>query len=164
MNYQRALNVGLLLIIAVLVVMLFRSQDAQASTIHNVLAIESVPEQSHDKVTFEFAGYYSVGVEGDSTLFKPDIKDPYLDEGPVWIGGAGFGLFGYAVGAAVVHDRNPLLYEAITSVAVAATVPLSDNVKLRVGLAKNFKPNYDGDYGVEEDSKYTFGAKLRFGW
>ena len=128
-------------------------EEAKAGQIHDVLAIETVPELGHENVTLELGGYYTAGTD--------DIMDLGKDQGPVLNAGFAFGVAGYSVGVAAVHDRDDHASdgESFTAGAVGITFPVGEHSVLRVGAATSLNLNDGASF-----DRVTVGAKLRFGF
>jgi len=127
----------LILVFNVLGLGITKEASASETLQRDVLAIASVPEQAHDNVTLEGSAYYSDGDE-------------------IFTVGAGFGVAGVSVGAAIAYDQNDMyshMPEEDYSVAVGAGLKVGNYADLRIGAASD---------GVGKPD--TFGATLRFGF
>ena len=93
--------------------------NAQAQELTGVLAIQSIPDKSHDHMSFEVTGYR--------------VEDGNYH---VWTGGAAWTLWKLTVGGGVaVEDRGG--YDRQKALAVGSVLEVSDFVQVKVGYSQD---------------------------
>ena len=139
MNNRTKLILGIAVAVALaILIYCVATDDAAADTIHDVAAINSIPELGHENVTCEGSAYFN-----------------RVDDSEVFGAGCGIGAYGVGIGGSVLYDTGPMDDE--TTFAVGVDVPLGEVAGLRIATV----PDFDAD-GIEKVG--TVGVTLRFGF